>query len=352
MIKRTSLDVLPGETHVAVRLLVVRLKEQRSERQQFRRRPVHALAAVLGHHRAARPEQFAHVRVRLEIRREQRTRSGRETRGGCRGGCHAVRVRALAFVFALVWEFRDRGAERAEQRQIHPSDGGSRIVRRGGETRSTGGPRAEPRRTVLDDELVRRGRGTLLGIPLGTPGPSVRSGSRGASPRGDGPVPRILHVQTRPFVLFAKISLARVPPRSNLILRRGPLRDEFRAVQLRDALVPRDGGGGEREGDARVVLFVVSVPAVTHEVDDNVRRPFGSPIRRQTTRAHHRLGVVRVDVQDGRAVSLGDVGGVRAGPRPARDGGKPDLVVHHDVHGSPGGVIRKVLKLHHLRVRA
>ena len=60
--------------------------------------------------------------------------------------------------------------------------------------------------------------------------------------------------------------------------------------------------------------------------------------RQSAARRHARTtasGVVRVDVQDGRAVSLGDVGGVRAGPRPARDGGKPDLVVHHGVHGSP-----------------
>ena len=348
MIERASLDVLPRETHVTVRFLVVRLKEQRPERQQFRRRPVHALAAVLGHHRATRAEQFAHVRVRFEIRREQRTRR-RETRD------RAARVRALALVVAFVREFRDGGAERAEQRQIHARDGGSRIVRRGGETRSTGGQRAEPRGAVLDDELVRRGGGTLIGTLLGTPGPArppVRPGSRGASPRGDGPIPRVLHVQARPFVLFAEIRLARVPPRSNLILRRVSLRDELRAVQLRDALVPRDGGGGEREGDARVVLFVVSVSAVTHEVDDDVGRPLGPPIRRQATRAHHSLGVVRVDVQDGRAVSLGDVGRVRAGPRAAGDGGEPDLVVHHDVHRAPRGVIRKVLKLHHLRVRA
>ena len=258
MIKRTSLDVLPGEC-VAVRLLVVRLKEQRSGRQQFRRRPVHALAAVLGHHRAARPEQFARAGA---ARNPAGTRSDMvaTSEGDAEEGATPSES-APSPSSSPSSGMNVTAAPSARSSFFHPSDGGSRIVRRGGETRSTDGPRAEPRRTVLDDELVRRGRGDpRVGIPW--------------APRALRPIriPRGVATRRRPSPsdpprtdsdrsCCSRKSVSRV---SALVLSLSPSRSPPRRAPPYNSatLLCRAMAAEDRvEGDARVVLFVVSVPA-------------------------------------------------------------------------------------------
>ena len=155
VVERPALDVLPGETHVTVRLLVVRLQHERAESEKLGGAPVHAGRLVqrrprvrarrrgradarLGrsHHRAPRRQQSAHVRVRDEIRGEQRLLRVRDQPSLERRALEARFPRRVVVVVVVVVdskillrgrvisrlllrELRDRHPERAEQRQRH-----------------------------------------------------------------------------------------------------------------------------------------------------------------------------------------------------------------------------------------
>ena len=91
---------------------------------------------------------------------------------------------------------------------------------------------------------------------------------------------------------------------------------------------------GQRLRRPRVVELVVSVSSEAHDVHHAVPVEGLPPPHRELTDRHHRLDVVAVDVEYGRADSLGGVGAVVGGAGRPRLGGEADLVVHDDVYAA------------------
>ena len=96
------------------------------------------------------------------------------------------------------------------------------------------------------------------------------------------------------------------------------------------------------------VHLVVPVLAVAHDVQDERLVERLAVLRRQLRRPRHGVAVVAVDVQDGAAERLGDVGGVRGGAGAVGVGGEADLVVDDDVDGAAGGVRGQVVQVQRL----
>ena len=111
-----------------------------------------------------------------------------------------------------------------------------------------------------------------------------------------------------------------------------------------------DGGRHERLRVRRLVLLVVAVPAVAHQVDDDVALERLPVLARQLKHARHRLRVVRVDVQDGHVERLAQVAAVQRGARELGVGGEAHLVVHNHVHRAARLVVLQLRQqegLHH-----
>ena len=87
----------------------------------------------------------------------------------------------------------------------------------------------------------------------------------------------------------------------------------------------------ERLSKGRVVDLLVAVPAVADEVDHDVLAELSAVLVSQASNPHARLRIVAVHVKDRSLHHLGDVRGVRAGPRLRRRRGEADVVVHHDM---------------------
>jgi hypothetical protein len=117
------------------------------------------------------------------------------------------------------------------------------------------------------------------------------------------------------------------------------LRGQALLVQVQRGRVARDGGVHERLREGGLVQLVVAVPAVAHQVDDDVALEVLPVLARQLKHAHHRLGVVRVHVEDGHVERAPDVAAVQRGPPRLGVGGEAHLVVHHHVHGAPRAVV-------------
>ena len=101
-----------------------------------------------------------------------------------------------------------------------------------------------------------------------------------------------------------------------------------------------------RLGRRGLVGLVVAQAAVADQVDDHVLVEGHAVVQRQLGDEQHGLGVVTVDVEDGRLDHLGDVGAVqgRAGIERVR-GSEADLVVDHHVDRAAGAVAAHLAEL-------
>ena len=98
-----------------------------------------------------------------------------------------------------------------------------------------------------------------------------------------------------------------------------------------------------------LIAFVVTVPAVAKHVDDHIFVKLLAEVVRQPRRAHARLGIVTIHVEDRRLHRLGHVGGVRRRARRFRPGGEADLIVDHDVHCPASAVAFQLRQVQRLR---
>lgn len=104
----------------------------------------------------------------------------------------------------------------------------------------------------------------------------------------------------------------------------------------------------ERLREHRFVDLVVSVAAVTDQVDDDVLVEGGAPLGGHVAHVGDGLGVVGVDVENGGVDDPRDVRAVRRRARVARIGGEADLVVAHQVDGAVGRVVGQLGQVHRL----
>ena len=99
---------------------------------------------------------------------------------------------------------------------------------------------------------------------------------------------------------------------------------------------------------AGVVAFVVAVAAVADHVDDDVLLELLAVVEGDLHHAYGGLGIVAVDVEDGRLHAARDVGGIRRGARFVGQRGEADLVIDDQVNRAAGGVaieLREVQRL-------
>ena len=89
----------------------------------------------------------------------------------------------------------------------------------------------------------------------------------------------------------------------------------------------------------------MAVAAVAEHVDDHVALEFLAEFGGDAGHVHHRLGVVAVDVEDGRLDPLGHVRGIGRRSRVGRAGGEADLVVDDEVDGAAGAVAAQLRKV-------
>ena len=89
---------------------------------------------------------------------------------------------------------------------------------------------------------------------------------------------------------------------------------------------------------AGVVAFVVAVAAIADHVDDHVLLELLAVVEGDLHDADGGIGIVAVDVEDGRLHAARDVGGIGRGARFVGQGGEADLVVDDQVDGAAGGV--------------
>ena len=88
--------------------------------------------------------------------------------------------------------------------------------------------------------------------------------------------------------------------------------------------------------------------AVTHDVEHDVALERLAVVVGQARRAHARLGVVAVHVEDRRLDHLGDVGRVETRARRLRRGREADLVVDHDVDRAADVIARELTHVERL----
>ncbi len=98
----------------------------------------------------------------------------------------------------------------------------------------------------------------------------------------------------------------------------------------------RDRAVHQRLGEGRLVGFVVAVPSVAKQVDDDVLFELLAKFGGDAGDFDDRLGIVAVDVKDRRLDALRDVRRVGARPRGGRSRRKADLVVDDDVDRAAG----------------
>ncbi len=102
-------------------------------------------------------------------------------------------------------------------------------------------------------------------------------------------------------------------------------------------------------GDRRLVGLVVTLAAIAHQVDHHVLVELHAIFQRQPGDEQHRLGVIRIHMENGRLHHLGHVGAVHRRPRiPGIAGGESHLIVDHDVHRAPHAVTPRLGHIEHL----
>ena len=113
--------------------------------------------------------------------------------------------------------------------------------------------------------------------------------------------------------------------------------DQLFDVALTGGRQGADAGVHQRLGLHRLLGLVMPPAAVADDVDHHILAEAHAVVGGQLGDEHHRLGVVAVDVEDGRLDDLGDLGAVlrRTGVI-AAVGGEADLVVDDDVDRAAG----------------
>src|SRR5208283_3156363 len=107
-----------------------------------------------------------------------------------------------------------------------------------------------------------------------------------------------------------------------------------------------------RLGDGGIIHFAVPVTSVANEVNDHIRTKLRAIIRSETAHAHHGIGILGIDVEDGNALAAGDAGGVAGRVFLDGLGGEADQVVDDDVDGTTDRVSRKVSEVERFRPNA
>ena len=96
-----------------------------------------------------------------------------------------------------------------------------------------------------------------------------------------------------------------------------------------------DGRVQRRLRERRLVAFVVAVPTVPHEIDEEILPELRAIRDAKSHRRDARLDVVRVHVDDRDLEALREIARVVCGPRVRRIGREADLVVDDDVQRAP-----------------
>ena len=108
-----------------------------------------------------------------------------------------------------------------------------------------------------------------------------------------------------------------------------------------------------RLGRGRLVRLVMAMTPVANEIDHDVLAELHAVFERQARNKHHRLRIVRVDVEDRRLEHLRDVAGIDRRARVARIRSREaNLVVDDQVHGAAGVVAARLRKLQRLHDHA
>ena len=102
--------------------------------------------------------------------------------------------------------------------------------------------------------------------------------------------------------------------------------------RLLDALIHR------RLRIGGLISFVVTVAAIAHQIDHDVAMEFLAIQHREPHRSQARLGIIRIDVDDGHIKALGQIAGVVGGAAFARVCREADLVVENQVERAAGRV--------------
>jgi hypothetical protein len=90
----------------------------------------------------------------------------------------------------------------------------------------------------------------------------------------------------------------------------------------------------------------VPVPPVPDQIDHHGRFELVAVIQRHLAHAHHRVGILRVHVENRDRQPLGQIGGIPGRSGVLRRGGKADEIVHDDVHRAAD---RKSLDARHVQ---
>jgi len=120
------------------------------------------------------------------------------------------------------------------------------------------------------------------------------------------------------------------------LLRDVAATDESLGEKLPDGALGLDQVVHQRLGHRGVVALVVPAAAVADEVDDDVPLEFLTVGEGELRDPHHGLGVVPVDVEDGRLDGLGDIRRVHRGASVTGQCGEADLVVDDQMDGAAG----------------
>ena len=117
---------------------------------------------------------------------------------------------------------------------------------------------------------------------------------------------------------------------------------------LADGGMTADSLGHQRLRVRGLVLFVVPVPPVADEVDDDVVAEPSPEREREPDRRDGRLGIVGVHVDDRCVESLGEVARVARGAPLLGPGREADLVVRDQVQRAPGRIPVEVQEVQRL----
>ena len=93
-----------------------------------------------------------------------------------------------------------------------------------------------------------------------------------------------------------------------------------------------------RLGHRGIISLIVTAAAVANQVNDNVAAKALTVLECQACGTNHSVRVISVDVEDRSLSHTRNVGGVSCGAAVVRQGGEANLVVHHNVYGTAGGV--------------
>ena len=102
----------------------------------------------------------------------------------------------------------------------------------------------------------------------------------------------------------------------------------------------------ERLSEAGLVELIVTHLTVTNEVNDDVVVELLAVLRRDLETMVHSLHVVRIDMEDRSADSLGEVRSIHVTAALGRHSRETNLVVHDDVNSATDAVVLQVLHLH------